>query len=80
MTETLLNKDSLKAKRIFILFLKWIQIVTVRTKNIIKNKNSSTWLSRIIEKFFLKQDTYKVKGKLAISIPKTMISSVKKLL
>ena len=62
------------------LLLRCSQRATDNTKNTIKEINNITWLSKRLEKFFLKHVIYKVKGRLATSIPNIIISSVKKLL
>ena len=76
----LLNNDSLNAKKILILLLTCTQIEIDKTKNIIREKNNNTWLSKRLIKFFLKHAIYKVKGRLAATIPSIITSSVKKLL
>ena len=78
--DMLLNNDNLNAKKILMLFLRWSQIAIDKTKNIIRDKNNNTWLSKRLVKFFLKHAMYKVNGRLAASIPNIIISSVKKLL
>ena len=78
--DTLLNKDNLNAKNILMLLSIWSHIAIAITKNTIREKKSWTWLSRKMEKFFLKQEIYKVKGRLANIIPITIIISVNKLL
>ena len=75
----LLNDDNLNAKKKLILLLRWTQRATEKTKNIIREKNNNTWLSKRLVKFFLKHAMYKVNGILAAIIPNIIISSVKKL-